>query len=79
LASPETDSHEGPSDLDPLTSFYVLAWTPTSSRFDYDEVYAWRAVGVDLDKDIIGHVAEKKASEIICGQLETRSEGRLAG
>ena len=55
------------TDLDPLTSFYVLAWDAfRAPKFDYDEALRLaRAVGVDLDKDIIGHVAEKKSSEII--------------
>lgn len=55
------------ADLDPLTSFYVLAWDAFKApRFDYDEALRLgRAVGVDLEKDIIGHVAEKKASEVI--------------
>jgi putative DNA methylase len=55
------------TDLDPLTSFYVLAWDAFKApKFDYDEALRLaRAVGVDLDKDIIGHVAEKKASQII--------------
>jgi adenine-specific DNA methylase len=55
------------TDLDPLTSFYVLAWDAfRAPKFDYDEALRLaRAVGVDLDKDIIGHVAEKKASQII--------------
>ncbi len=55
------------TDLDPLTSFYVLAWDAfRSPRFDYDEALRLaRAVGVDLEKDIIGRVAEKKTSEII--------------
>jgi adenine-specific DNA methylase len=55
------------TDLDPLTSFYVLAWDAfRAPKFDYDEALRLaRAIGVDLDKDIIGHVAEKKASQII--------------
>ena len=55
------------TDLDPLTSFYVLAWDAFKApRFDYDEALRLgRAVGVDLEKEIIGHVAEKKASEVI--------------
>jgi putative DNA methylase len=54
------------TDLDPLTSFYVLAWDAFKApRFDYDEALRLaRAVGVDLEKDIIGHVAEKKASDV---------------
>ena len=55
------------TDLDPLTSFYVLAWDAfRAPKFDYDEALRLaRAVGVDLDRDIVGHVAEKKSSEII--------------
>lgn len=55
------------TDLDPLTSFYVLAWDAfRAPKFDYDEALRLaRAVGVDLERDIIGHVAEKKSSEII--------------
>jgi len=55
------------TDLDPLTSFYVLAWDAfRAPKFDYDEALRLsRAVGVDLDKDVIGHVAEKKSSEIM--------------
>jgi adenine-specific DNA methylase len=58
---------KGRTDLDPLTSFYVLAWDAfRAPKFDYDEALRLaRAVGVDLDKDIIGHVAEKKSSDII--------------
>jgi hypothetical protein len=58
---------KGRADLDPLTSFYVLAWDAFKApRFDYDEALRLaRAVGVDLEKDVIGHVAEKKSSEII--------------
>jgi adenine-specific DNA methylase len=54
------------TDIDPLTSFYVLAWDAFKApRFDYDEALRLaRAVGVDLEKDIIGHVAEKKASDV---------------
>jgi len=55
------------TDLDPLTSFYVLAWDAFKApKFDYDEALRLaRAVGVDLERDIIGHVAEKKSSEIL--------------
>jgi adenine-specific DNA methylase len=55
------------TDLDPLISFYVLAWDAfRAPKFDYDEALRLaKAVGVDLEKDIIGHVAEKKSSELI--------------
>jgi putative DNA methylase len=50
-----------------LTSFYVLAWDAfRAPKFDFDEALRLaRAVGVDLEKDIIGHVAEKKSSGIM--------------
>jgi len=66
---------KGRADLDPLTSFYVLAWDAYKApRFDYDEALRLaRAFGVDLDKDIIGHVAEKKASEIILWDSSKRA------
>jgi hypothetical protein len=66
---------KGRADLDPLTSFYVLAWDAYKApRFDYDEALRLaRAVGVDLEKDIIGHIAEKKASEIILWDSSKRA------
>ena len=53
-------------ELDPITSFFVLAWDAfRAPAFDYDEALRLaRAVGVDLDKDIVGRLAEKKASNI---------------
>jgi hypothetical protein len=68
------------TDLDPLTSFYVLAWDAFKApRFDYDEALRLgRAVGVDLEKDIIGHVANKKGSEVILWDSARRAaEGAL--
>jgi adenine-specific DNA methylase len=54
------------AELDPITSFFVLAWDAFKApAFDYDEALRLaRAVGVDLDKDIVGHLAEKKGSDI---------------
>lgn len=53
-------------ELDPVTSFFVLAWDAFKApTFDYDEALRLaRAVGVDLDKDIVGRLAEKKGSNI---------------
>ncbi len=58
---------KGRSNLDPLTSFYVLAWDAYKApRFDYDEALRLaRAVGVDLDKDVVGRIADKKGSDFI--------------
>jgi hypothetical protein len=57
---------EGKAELDAVASWFVLAWDAfRAPKFDYDEgLRLARAVGVDLDKDIIGVLAEKKASTI---------------
>ena len=53
-------------DLDPTTAFFVLAWdTFRAPVFAYDEALGLsRAVGVDLDREIVGRLAEKKSSNI---------------
>lgn len=58
---------KGRADLDPLTSFYVLAWdTFGAPKFDFGEALTLgRAIGVDIEKEIIGHIAEKKGSEVV--------------
>ena len=55
------------ADLDPATAFFVLAWDAFKApMFSYDEANRLaRAVGVDLDKDVIGRFAEKKGSDIL--------------
>ena len=55
------------ADLDPPTAFFVLAWDAFKAPvFAYDEALRLaRAVGVDLDSDIIGRLAEKKASDLL--------------
>ena len=54
------------ADLDPATAFFVLAWDAFKAPiFSYDEALRLaRAVGVDLDGDIVGRLAEKKGSDI---------------
>ena len=53
-------------DLDPTTAFFVLAWdTFKAPVFAYDEALGLsRAVGVNLDRDIVGRLAEKKSSNL---------------
>ncbi len=53
-------------ELDPRTSWFVLAWDAFQAPvFPYDEALRLaRAVGVDLDKDIVGSLAEKKGSDL---------------
>ena len=54
------------TELDPRTSWFVLAWDAFQAPvFPYDEALRLaRAVGVDLDKDIVGSLAEKKGSDL---------------
>ena len=54
------------ADLDPVTAFFVLAWDAfRAPAFAYDEALMLaRAVGADLDGDIVGRLAEKKGSDI---------------
>lgn len=54
------------TDLDPATAFFVLAWDAFGAPvFPYDEALRLaRAVGVDLDREIVGRLAEKKASNL---------------
>ena len=55
------------ADLDPATAFFVLAWDAfRAPAFAYDEALRLaRAVGIDLDGDIVGRLAEKKGSDIV--------------
>ncbi len=57
----------GQADLDALTSFFVLAWdTFRAPVFPYDEALSLaRAVGVDLDAQVVGVLAEKKGSDLV--------------
>lgn len=54
------------ADLDPATAFFVLAWDAFRAPvFAYDEALMLaRAVGANLDGDIIGRLGEKKGSDI---------------
>lgn len=55
------------ADLDPLTEWFVLAWDAfRAPEFPYDEALRLaRVVGVDLDRDVIQRVAEKKGSDVV--------------
>jgi adenine-specific DNA methylase len=54
-------------DLDPLTEWFVLAWDSFKApKFPYDEALRLaRVVGLDLDADVVGKVAEKKGSDLL--------------
>jgi adenine-specific DNA methylase len=53
-------------ELDSLTSFFVLAWDAFRAPvFPYDEALRLaRAVGVDLDRQVVGILVEKKGSDL---------------
>ena len=55
------------ADLDPTTAFFVLAWDAFRAPvFSYDEALRLaRAVGADLDGDIVGRLAGKRGSDIL--------------
>ena len=61
--------------LDPLTEWFVLAWDAFNApQFPYDEALRLaRVVGVDLDHEIIGHLAQKKASDVLLWDSATRA------
>jgi putative DNA methylase len=62
-------------ELDPVTSWFVLAWDAfRAPKVAYDEALVLaRAVGVELDAQIIGRLAEKKGGDIIIWDSERRA------
>jgi adenine-specific DNA methylase len=63
------------AELDPLTEWFVLAWDAFKApQFPYDEALRLaRVVGLDVENDIVGKVAEKKTSNIILWDSSTRA------
>ena len=60
-------AHPKPNaDLDASTAFVVFAWdTFKAPVFPYDEgLHLARSVGVDLESDVVGRLAEKKAGNL---------------
>jgi adenine-specific DNA methylase len=69
------------TELDPRTSWFVLAWDAFQApTFPYDEALRLaRAVGVDLDKDIVGSLAEKKGSDLtLWDSVQRANKGALS-
>ncbi|MBY5746153.1 DUF1156 domain-containing protein [Rhizobium leguminosarum] len=66
---------KGRSDLDATTSWFVLAWDAFKAPvFSYDEgLRLARAVGADLDGQLIGKICEKKGSDIKLWDSATRA------
>ena len=68
-------------DLDPLTEWFVLAWDAFRAPvFPYDEALRLaRVVGVDLDVDVVGKLAEKKGSDLILWDSARRAAKHALG
>ncbi len=62
-------------DMDARTAFYVLAWDAfRAPRFPYDEALKLaRAVGADLEKDVVRRMAAKKGQNLILWDSEERA------
>jgi hypothetical protein len=69
------------TELDKLTEWFVLAWDAFEApEFPYDEgLRLARVVGVDLDGDIVGHIAEKKASNLVLWDSAKRGTKGVLG
>src|SRR5690606_5383431 len=63
------------AELDPLTEWFVLAWDAFGApQFPFDEALRLaRVVGVDMEQDVIGRVAEKKASDVVLWDSASRA------
>lgn len=63
------------TEVDPLTSWFVLAWDAFKALvFPYDEALRLaRAVGVDLDTQVVGVLTEKKGSDLVMWDSSRRA------
>jgi len=62
-------------ELDNLTSWFVLAWDAFEAPiFPFDEANKLAKVcGVDLDRDVVGRLAEKKGADLVLWDSVTRA------
>jgi putative DNA methylase len=69
------------TDMDPVTAWFVLAWDAFEAPvFPYDEALRLaRAVGVDLEKEIVGRLATKKGSDIVLLDSQQRAAKMFLG
>ncbi len=69
------------AELDPLTEWFVLAWDAFKApEFPYDEALRLaRVVGIDLDRDVLAKVAEKKGSDVILWDSAKRAAKAALG
>jgi putative DNA methylase len=72
---------KGRGDLDATTSWFVLAWDAFKAPvFSYDEgLRLARAVGADLEGQLIGKICEKKGSDIKLWDSATRAAKNALG
>ena len=63
------------ADLDPPTAFFVLAWDAfRGPTFAYDEALKLaRAVGVDLERDVVRHLGAKVAGKLMLWDSSVRA------
>jgi hypothetical protein len=63
------------AELDNLTSWFVLAWDAFEAPvFPYDEANRLAKVcGIDVDRDVVGKLAEKKGSDLVLWDSVTRA------
>lgn len=63
------------AELDNLTSWFVLAWDAFQAPiFPFDEANKLAKVcGVDVDRDIVGRLAEKKGADLVLWDSVTRA------
>lgn len=62
-------------ELDNLTSWFVLAWDAFEAPvFPYDEANRLAKVcGIDIDRDVVGKLAEKKGADLLLWDSLTRA------
>lgn len=67
--------------LDPLAEWFVLAWDAFAApHFPVDEALQLaRVVGVELEGEVVGKIAEKKGEEIILWDSQTRMAKHALG
>lgn len=71
----------GRGDLDPTTAWFVLAWHAFRAPvFSFDEgLRLARAVGADLDGELVGRLCAKKASNLVLWDSATRAARGVLG
>lgn len=67
--------------LDPLAEWFVLAWDAFAApRFPFDEALQLaRVVGVELEGEVVGKIAEKKGDEIVLWDSAARMAKHALG